>query len=234
MEFDCSFSAVYDDLQFMQTGYWGQQQNIENCWAIDQSATVPEYSLPIQVQQDQVFTNIDTSYSTEVASFSSQPSSWSMSSGFAHSLPTSVADKQVTTDDMSDFVDSDWSSVSSQPTPSPSDFVAWAFDQAISDEGSQWALSQDSTQSDCSFNKFAQCSTASSSAVISVPQPLTYTLTVLEPNLLVNKESANFNVVIERGRKVKAAPWTVSSFFILKFLSTHFNIFLFLCSSLRR
>jgi hypothetical protein len=215
MEFDFSFSAMNGDLQFVQTGYWGQQQNIENCWAIDQSTTVPEFPLPIQVQQDQVITNIGTSYSTEVASFSSQPPSWSMDSGFA--------DKQVTTDDLSDFIDFDWSSVSPQPTPSPSDFVAWAFDQAISDEGSRWALSQDSTQSDCSFNQFAQCSTASSSAVISVPQPLTYTLTVLEPNFLVNKESANFNVIIERGRKVKAAPWTVSSFFILKFLSTHFH-----------
>ena len=135
-----------------------------------------------------------------------------MREGFAYSLPISVADKQVTTDDLSDFMDSDWSRVSSQPTPSPSDFVAWAFDQTISDEGSQWALSQDSTQSDCSFNQFAQCSTASNSAVISVPQPLIHTLAVLEPNFLVNEESANFNVLIERGRTVKAAPWTVSSF----------------------
>ena len=142
--------------------------------------------------------------------------------------------KQVTMDDWSDLIDPDWSSVSSQPTPSPNDVVAWAFDQAIGDEGSQWALSQDSTQSDCSFNQFAQCSTASSSAVISVPQPLTYTLTVLEPNLLVNKESANFNVIIERGRKIKAAPWTASSFFIFQILVDSFSFSLFLCSSLRR
>jgi hypothetical protein len=180
MEFDFSFSAMYDDLQFVQTGYWGQQQNIEDCLPIEQSVTVPEFS------------------------------------GFAYSLPISVADKQVTMDDLSDFIDSDWSSVSPQSTPSPRDFVAWAFDQTISDEGSQWALSQDSTQSDCSFNQFAECSTASNSAAISVSRPLTYTLTVLEPNFLVNKESANFNVVIEPGRRVKAAPWTVSSFFIFE------------------
>jgi hypothetical protein len=38
-----------------------------------------------------------------------------MREGFAYSLPISVADKQVTMDDLSDFIDSDWSSVSSQP-----------------------------------------------------------------------------------------------------------------------
>ena len=51
-------------------------------------------------------------------------------------------------------------------------------------------------------------------------RPLTYTLIVLEPKFLVNKESANFNVLIERGRKVNSiSPYNMNYTFLLKVLT---------------
>jgi P53 DNA-binding domain len=104
------------------------------------------------------------------------------------------------------------SHLSSSPpvsTPSPSDPLSWAYDLTISTEGSQWALSDAGSTS---------CSSGPSVAVPeTIPRPFVYTVTILDPDLAVSKETANFQVHIDRGRvskktgrMVKGQDWTFS------------------------
>jgi hypothetical protein len=104
---------------------------------------------------------------------------------------------------------SHWSSSPPMSTPSPSNPLSRAFDLTISTEGSQWALSDAESTS---------CSSGPSVAVPeTIPRPLVYTVTILDPDFAVSKETANFQVHIDRGRAskktgrmVKGQDWTFS------------------------
>ena len=92
-------------------------------------------------------------------------------------------------------------------TPPTSDLISMAFGMTISTEDSQWALSDPDSTS---------CSSGPSVAVPEIiPRPFFYTVTILDPDLAVSKETANFQVNIDRGREkhgrmVKGQDWTFS------------------------
>jgi hypothetical protein len=103
------------------------------------------------------------------------------------------------------------SHLSSSPpwsTPSPSDLTSRSY-MTISTESSQLAFSDPESTS---------CSSGPSVAVPeTIPRPLVYTVTILDPDLAVSKETANFQVHIDRGRRskktgkmVKGQDWTFS------------------------
>ena len=92
-------------------------------------------------------------------------------------------------------------------TTSPSDLISKAFGLTISTENSQWALSDPESTS---------CSSGPSVAVPEIiPRPFVYTVTILDPDFAVSKETAHFQVHIDRGRQkagrmVQGQDWTVS------------------------
>jgi P53 DNA-binding domain len=104
------------------------------------------------------------------------------------------------------------SHLSSSPlvsTPSPSDPLSRALHVALSTEDFQSSLSESQSTS---------CSSGPSVAVPeTIPRPFVYTVTILDPDLAVSKETANFQVHIDRGRAskktgrmVKGQDWTFS------------------------
>ena len=66
------------------------------------------------------------------------------------------------------------------------------------------------------LDEASSCSSGPSVAVPeTIPRPFVFTVTILDPDLAVSKETANFQVHIDRGRKkngrmVKGQDWTVS------------------------
>jgi hypothetical protein len=148
--------------------------------------------------------------------------------------PTGVEAVQVAEDDLLDldlvdaFASTSESSVYTQPiaayglescispssTPSSSDVVSMAINQASVFEGFQWSESED--PSSCSTaQSVAEESNAASGTISTPPQPLILTWTVPDQDFAVDRQSAGFDFEIEPGKKkngkfVKAAPWTFS------------------------
>jgi hypothetical protein len=155
----------------------------------------PVYSAPtgmldIQVVQESDFFDLDSLVAASVAS-------------------SDLSNNSPQPSEASGLMDLDEAASHLSSSPPPSEMISRAFDLTIGTEGSQWALSGPESTS---------CSSGPGVAVPEIiPRPFVYTVTILDPDFAVSRETANFQVHIERGRvskktgrMVKGQDWTFS------------------------
>ena len=110
---------------------------------------------------------------------------------------------------------SNGSSISPSSTSSSADLVSMAFNHAVGFVDFQWPEeSEESSSFTPAQSEVEEELNAVPGIIITPPQPLFFTGLVPDLGFVVERESAGFNVKIEPGSRVKAAPWTVSVVFL--------------------
>ena len=105
------------------------------------------------------------------------------------------------------------SCISPSSTSSSTDLVSMAFNHAVGFEDFQWPQSEESSGFTPAQSVAEECN-AATRIIITPLQPLVFTGIVPDQGFVVNRESAGFHLKIEPGKRVKAAPWTVSVVFL--------------------